>query len=43
MGGGKGMMKYVTSLYMRMSPFFFIVDQPHLKKCSRKLFDSILC
>ena len=20
-----------------------IVDQPHLKKCSRKLFDSILC
>ena len=20
-----------------------LVDQPHLKKCSRKLFDSILC
>ena len=22
---------------------YHVVDQPHLKKCSRKLFDSILC
>ena len=41
--GSKGTPETLACLLENSYGRPFIVDQPHLKKCSRKLFDSILC